>query len=81
MLLVRARLELQDGSVCRGFLTPAFKEGDLGAFQPQIFVANERFGFWGGMFGVRPEERAAFYTPTGKAPDAFFRFGSPQIRD
>ena len=53
MLLVRARLELQDGSVCRGFLTPAFNEGDLGAIQPQIFVANERFGFWGGMFGYR----------------------------
>jgi hypothetical protein len=72
MLLVRARLELQDGSVCRGFLTPAFNEGDLGSIQPQIFVANERFGFWGGMFGVRPEEKAAFYAAIGKPPDAIF---------
>jgi hypothetical protein len=72
MLLVRASLKLRDGSVYRGFLTPAFKEGDLGAIQPQIFVGDESFGFWGGMFGVRPERKEAFYAAISKAPDAIF---------
>jgi hypothetical protein len=34
MLLVRARFELRDGSPHDGFLTPAFKEGDLGMLHP-----------------------------------------------
>ena len=72
MLLVKATLELHDGAVYRGFLTPGFNEGDLGALQPQIFVGNSRFGFWGGMFGVRAERKAAFYAAIGKAPEAIF---------
>ena len=72
MLLVRASLELHDGSVYRGFITPAFKEGDLGALQPQIFVGDDRFGFWGGMFGVRTEKKAAFYATIGKTSEAIF---------
>jgi hypothetical protein len=72
MLLVRARLELRDGSVHGGFVTPAFKEGDLGALQPQIFIGNERFGFWGGMFGVTAEGRAAFYSAMQKGPEVIF---------
>jgi hypothetical protein len=75
MLLVRATLELKDGSDYRGIVTPAFKEGDLGAIQPQIFVGDESFGFWGGMFGVRPEEKAAFYAGIDKPPDSIFPIG------
>jgi len=37
MLFVRAIFVLRDGSHHEGFLTPAFKVGDLGAMQPQIF--------------------------------------------
>jgi hypothetical protein len=70
VLLVRAKLRLQDGSVYR--VTPAFNDGDLGAIQPQIFVGDESFGFWGGMFGVRPDEKAAFYAAIGKTPDVIF---------
>ena len=56
MLLVRATIALHDGSRYRGFVTPAFKQGDLGALQPQIFVGDCRYRFWGGMFGVKPED-------------------------
>ena len=72
MLLVRARFELRDGSPHDGFLTPAFKEGDLGMLQPHLFVAGESFGFWGGMFDVRADRRTAFYTALGKGPEAVF---------
>jgi hypothetical protein len=40
MLLVRATLELRDGSHHSGFVTPAFKDEDLGALQPHIFVGG-----------------------------------------
>jgi hypothetical protein len=72
MFLVRATLELQDGSRHPGVVTPAFKEGDLGVQQPQIFVGKRRFRFWGGMFGVAAEERQALYTTLGRGPDAVF---------
>jgi hypothetical protein len=72
MLLVRATLELRDGSLYRGFITPAFKEGDLGALQPQIFVEDERFGFWGGMFDASAEKKAAFYSAMRKGSEAIF---------
>ena len=78
MLLVRATFELHDGSRHYGFLTPAFKEGDLGTLQPQLFVGGERFGFWCGMAGVRADERTAFYQALGKGPEAIFplQFGA-----
>ena len=44
MLLVKATLELHDGSRHPGFVTPALKEGDLGTQQPQIFAGNRRLG-------------------------------------
>ena len=75
MLLVRAKLQLQDGSVYAGIVTPASNDGDLGAIQPQMFVGDASFGFWGGMFGVRSEQKEAFYAAIGKAPDAIFPIG------
>jgi hypothetical protein len=71
MLLARAVIELADGSRFSGFVTPA-AEADLGTQQPQIFCAGRRFGFWGGLFGVRPEERQEFYATIGRSPDQFF---------
>jgi hypothetical protein len=72
MLLVRATIELRDGSRYGGFVTPAFKERDLGALQPHIFVGNSSYRFWGGMFGVKTEEREAFYAALRKPPEAIF---------
>jgi hypothetical protein len=72
MSLVRAMFELHDGSRHDGFLTPAFKEGDLGTLQPHLFVGGEHFGFWGGVAGIRPDRRTAFYYALGKGPEAVF---------
>jgi hypothetical protein len=72
MLLVRAKVELHDGSRHDGFLTPASKEGDLGTLQPHLFAGGKSFGFWGGMAGVRPDQRMAFYEALGKGPEAIF---------
>ena len=72
MLLVRASFELHDGSRHDGFLTPASKQGDLGTLQPHLFVGGESFGFWGGMAGIRGDERMAFYQALGKGPEAIF---------
>jgi hypothetical protein len=47
MLLVRARFELHDGSHYDGFLTPAFKEGEIGALHPHLFAGGQSFGFSG----------------------------------
>jgi hypothetical protein len=73
MLLVRATIELRDGSRHPGFVTPSQNPGeDLGTQQPQIFASDRRFGFWGGILGVRVEERQALYAALGKAADAVF---------
>ena len=72
MLLVRATFELHDGSHHDGFLTPAFKEGEIGALHPHLFVGDQSFGFWGGMFGVSADRRRAFYGALGKSPEAIF---------
>ena len=72
MLLVRTVIELRDGSRYPGFVTPAIDEGDLGTQQPQVFVGDRRFGFWGGMFGVPIEERRTFYDALRRTSDAVF---------
>jgi hypothetical protein len=72
MLLVRATFELHDGSRHDGFLTPAFREGEIGALHPHLLVGDKSFGFWGGMFGVRADRRSAFYKALGKRPEAIF---------
>jgi hypothetical protein len=45
MLLIRALIELRDGSRYPGFVTPG---SGLGTQQPQIFVDGRRFSFWEG---------------------------------
>jgi hypothetical protein len=72
MLLVRAIFELHDGSHHEGFLTPAFREGEIGALHPHLFVGDKIFGFWGGMFGVTAERRSVFCKALGKGPEAIF---------
>jgi hypothetical protein len=44
----------------------------LGLQQPKIFVKGQRFSFWGGLKGIPPERRHAFYEAISKAPDAVF---------
>jgi hypothetical protein len=44
----------------------------LGFQQRTIFVNGRQFHFWGGMRGVAPEKRAAFYSAIGKPPEAIF---------
>jgi len=72
MLLVKATLELRDGTRHSGFVTPSSKAGDLATQQPQIFGGARRFAFWGGIFGVQQEERQALYAALGKSPDQVF---------
>ncbi|HSF05570.1 MAG TPA: hypothetical protein VLG10_07230 [Methylomirabilota bacterium] len=72
MLLVRAAVQLADGTAVPGFVTPALDEDDLGTQQPQIFVGGRRFGFWGGVVGVPSQDRQAFYAALGKPPEAVF---------
>ena len=72
MLLVRATFELHDGSRHDGFLTPAFKEGEVGALHPYLFVGDKSFRFWGGMFRIRADRRSAFYKALGEGPEAIF---------
>jgi hypothetical protein len=71
MLLASATLELLDGSSYSGFVTPDF-EGDLGNQQPHIFVGDQWFGFWSGLFGAQIEQREGFYAALGKKADAIF---------
>jgi hypothetical protein len=72
MLLVRATLQLPDGTRYAGFVTPTSKDGDLGVQQPQIFVGDRRFDFWGGIRGHTAQERHALYAALGRDPDAIF---------
>ncbi len=70
VLLVRADFKLPDGSIYPGFVTPAI-EG-LSKQQPQMFVGNRRFSFWGGVIGVSEEAEQELSAALGKTPDAIF---------
>ena len=72
LLLVRAILELSDGTWYPGFVTPAESEGDLATQQPQIFAGNRRFGFWGGIVGIPVADREALYGALARKQDAIF---------
>src|SRR6266496_2076353 len=86
MLLVRAVVELHDGSRYPGFVTPAAEGWDKGpdgrailkhnhildTQQPQIFVCERLFGFWGGRVGIASQTQQELYAAVGKGPDAIF---------
>jgi len=86
MLLVRAVVELHDGSRYPGFVTPAAEGWDKGpdgrailkhnhildTQQPQIFVRERLFGFWGGRVGIASQTQQELYAAVGKGPDAIF---------
>ncbi len=72
MLLVRTKFVLADCSELTGFPTPAFKANDIGAMQPQVFVDDHIFGFWGGMVGIAQGKRNALYSALGKTPSEVF---------
>lgn len=71
MLLVSATATLADGASLPGFLTPS-PDNELGTIQPQVFVRERLFSFWGGMPGVPRETRGEFYAAVGKGPDTVF---------
>jgi hypothetical protein len=72
IFLVKATLRLRDGSSHAGFVTPARNRADLGVQQPHIFAGGRVFGFWGGMFGIRMEERQSLYASLTRTPEAIF---------
>jgi hypothetical protein len=72
MLLVRATIRLRDGTTLPGCVTPTFEANDLGTQQPQLFVGNQRFYFWGGVPGVPAKERERMYAALGKKADEVF---------
>jgi hypothetical protein len=69
MLLIRAVIELRDGSRYPGFVSPGSR---LGAQQPQIFVDGRRFCFWGGVAGIAERAQREFYAALKKEPNAIF---------
>jgi hypothetical protein len=86
MFLVRATFELRDGSRYTGFVTPAAEGWDkgldgrpmfehnhiLGTQQPQMFVGDRLFSFWGGMLGIPSQAQQELHAALGKGPDAIF---------
>jgi hypothetical protein len=89
MLLVRAVFEIKDGTRYPGFVTPVAEGWDkgrdgcsmlehshiLGIQQPQMFVGDRMFGFWGGMMGISSSTQQELYMALGKHPDAIFPLG------
>jgi hypothetical protein len=71
MLLVRAVLVLADGTRFPGFVTPASREEDLGTQQPQIFIGQRQFGFWGGVLGGRKQNGRLSMLPWDEAATRF----------
>lgn len=86
IFLVRAVIELHDGTRHSGFVTPAAEEWDkgpdgrpafkhthiLGTQQPHMFVGEQQFGFWGGMLGVSAADQRELYAALGKSPNLIF---------
>lgn len=72
MLLVKATFRLADGSLHRGFATPAQDAEDIATMQPQLFAGGRRFGFWHGMLAVSASEREALYRVLGRVGDRVF---------
>jgi hypothetical protein len=86
MFLVRAVFVLRDGTLYPGFVTPAIEgwgkghDGRpmfehnhiLGTQQPQMFVGDRLFGFWGGMVGINSHSQRELYAALGKRPEAIF---------
>ncbi len=86
MFLVRAVFVLRDGTRYPGFVTPAIVGWDkghdgrpmfehnhiLGTQQPQMFIGDHLFGFWGGMVGINSQAQRELYAALGKRPEAIF---------
>lgn len=68
MFVVRARLELADGTQMRGYLTPP-GQGDwgLGTLQPAVAVDEGQVSFWCGMLAPEPAQVMACYALLGKS--------------
>lgn len=67
MFIVRARLQLADGTRMLGYLTPAnHAEVDLGTVQPSIVTQDGQVSFWCGVITPEPAQLAACYARLGK---------------
>ena len=67
MFIVRARLELADGTQMRGYLTPPVQgDSSLGTLQPAVVVGGGQVSFWCGMVAPEPAQVAANYARLGK---------------
>lgn len=85
-LLISAVFELADGTQYPGFVTPLVEGWDtspkgrasskprhaLGRQQPQIFVGDRRFSFWGGVIGISKLEQRDFYAALRRTPEQIF---------
>jgi len=69
MLLIRAVIQLKDGTCYPGFVIPGLS---LGRQQPQIFVDERRFAFWGGRLSIPQRSQRELYAALGKGPEAIF---------
>ena len=78
MFLIKSEFIFADGSHWEGFVTPISGEGEapentLGTIQPHLFTQSDlMIGFWGGMFGFKPEYSAKFYQLISKTPNEVF---------
>jgi hypothetical protein len=83
MLLVRAKMTLEDGRSLDGFITPQH-DGEplhLGTIQPQLFLpSGTRADFWDGMFKRADERRNIVYDELGDDPNSIFpiQFGAEE---
>jgi len=71
VFLAKAAATLADGSSLTGFVSPDAKH-EMGMVQPQLFVGEKRFSFWGGAAGVPQKSRDAFYQMLGKDAASIF---------
>lgn len=68
MFIVRARLELADGTQLRGYLTPPVQgDSGLGTLQPVVVIPGGQLSFWCGMLAPEPVHVASSYALLGKA--------------
>jgi hypothetical protein len=68
MFIVRARLQMADGTQLKGYLTPPVQgDASLGTLQPAVVLATGQVTFWCGMLAPEAAWIAASYARLGKS--------------
>lgn len=68
MFVVRARLQLADGTGLIGYLTPPVRgDSSLGTLQPAVVVEGGQVSFWCGMLTPEPAHVEESYARLGKS--------------